>query len=80
MTSETTVTEMKARIATPEQAESIRPFGIEMKILMDAEHTGGKFSAIVGELNPGEGPPPHLHREGGVFLRSGRSVFARRQW
>ena len=50
-------------IATPAAAECIRPFGIDMKVLLGAEHTGGTFSAIVGELKPGEGPPPHLHRD-----------------
>ena len=41
----------------------IRPFGIDMKVMLGAEHTGGTFSAIVGEVKPGEGPPPHLHRD-----------------
>ena len=44
-------------------AERIRPFGIDMKVMLGAEHTGGTFSAIVGEIKPGEGPPPHLHRD-----------------
>lgn len=50
-------------IMTPEQAEMICPFGIDMKVMLGAEHTGGTFSAIVGEVKPGEGPPPHLHRD-----------------
>jgi mannose-6-phosphate isomerase-like protein (cupin superfamily) len=50
-------------IMTPDQAEMIRPFGIDMKVMLGAEHTGGTFSAIVGEVKPGEGPPPHLHRD-----------------
>ena len=44
-------------------AEKIRPFGIDMKVMLGAEHTGGTFSAVVGEVKPGEGPPPHLHRD-----------------
>jgi mannose-6-phosphate isomerase-like protein (cupin superfamily) len=50
-------------IATPADAESIRPFGIDMKVLIGGEHTGGGFSAIVADIKPGEGPPPHLHRD-----------------
>jgi mannose-6-phosphate isomerase-like protein (cupin superfamily) len=50
-------------IVTEAAAENIRPFGIDMKVLLGGEHTGGTFSAIVGELKPGEGPPPHLHRD-----------------
>ena len=50
-------------IMTPDQAEMIRPFGIDMKVMLGAKHTGGTFSAIVGEVKPGEGPPPHLHRD-----------------
>lgn len=53
----------KPRITLPEDAEPIRPFGIEMKVLLSADDTGGSFSAIVAELKPGEGPPPHLHRD-----------------
>jgi mannose-6-phosphate isomerase-like protein (cupin superfamily) len=50
-------------IMTPAEAETIRPFGIDMKVMLGAEHTGGKFSAILAEIKPGEGPPPHLHRD-----------------
>ena len=55
--------ERKPRIATADGAEAIRPFGIDMKVLIGGEHTGGTFSAIVAEIKPGEGPPPHLHRD-----------------
>ncbi len=50
-------------IMPSERAEHIRPFGIDMKVMLGAEHTGGVFSAILGEVKPGEGPPPHLHRD-----------------
>jgi mannose-6-phosphate isomerase-like protein (cupin superfamily) len=66
MTSEPGVTsgaEQKPRIATPGDAETIRPFGIDMKVLIGGEHTGGTFSAITADINPGEGPPLHLHRD-----------------
>jgi mannose-6-phosphate isomerase-like protein (cupin superfamily) len=51
------------RIIPAETAEAIRPFGLDMKVMLDAAATGGAFSAIVVDLKPGEGPPPHLHRD-----------------
>jgi quercetin dioxygenase-like cupin family protein len=50
-------------IMSPEAAEQIRPFGIDMKVMLGAEHTGGVFSAVLAEVRPGDGPPPHLHRD-----------------
>jgi mannose-6-phosphate isomerase-like protein (cupin superfamily) len=50
-------------IVSADAAEQIRPFGIDMRVMLGAEHTGGTFSAILGEVKPGEGPPPHLHRD-----------------
>jgi mannose-6-phosphate isomerase-like protein (cupin superfamily) len=50
-------------IMSPEAAEQIRPFGIDMKVMLGAEHTGGTFSAVLAEVKPGDGPPPHLHRD-----------------
>ena len=50
-------------IARPETAETISPFGIDMKVMLGGEHTGGAFSAVIAEVKPGEGPPPHLHRD-----------------
>ncbi len=57
------VAQMQPRIVMPGDAETLRPFGIDMKVLLGAEHTGGTFSAIVAEIKPGEGPPLHLHRD-----------------
>ena len=56
-------TRIEPRIAQREDAESIRPFGIEMKVMIAAALTGGTCSVLIGELKPGEGPPPHLHRD-----------------
>ena len=33
-----------------------------MKVMMAAAQTSGTCSVLIGELKPGEGPPPHLHR------------------
>ena len=46
-----------------EDAESIRPFGIEMNVMIAAEQTSGTCSVLIAEFKPGEGPPPHLHRD-----------------
>jgi quercetin dioxygenase-like cupin family protein len=48
-------------IVKSEQAEPIKPFGLDMKILLTTEATGGAISAIMGWHKPGEGPPDHLH-------------------
>lgn len=55
-------TQLEPRITRREDAESIRPFGIEMKVMMAAAQTSDTCSVLIGELKPGEGPPPHLHR------------------
>jgi mannose-6-phosphate isomerase-like protein (cupin superfamily) len=54
---------VEPRITSSENAESIRPFGIDMKVLIAAAQTGGTCSVLIGELKPGDGPPPHLHRD-----------------
>ena len=52
---------LQATIVTPEQAEPIKPFGLDMKVLLTTEATGGAVSVIMGWHKPGEGPPDHLH-------------------
>jgi mannose-6-phosphate isomerase-like protein (cupin superfamily) len=52
---------MQPRITALDQAASIKPFGIDMKLMLGSEHTGGTFSAVVAFVAPGEGPPPHRH-------------------
>ena len=52
---------LQATIITPEQALSIKPFGLDMKVLLTTEATGGAISVIVGWHKPGEGPPDHVH-------------------
>jgi quercetin dioxygenase-like cupin family protein len=54
-------TPIRPAIVTREQAPSIKPFGIDMKILLTTEATGGAISVIMGWHKPGEGPPDHLH-------------------
>jgi len=54
---------LKPRIIAPESTEKLKPFGIDMQVVLGADATAGTFSAIIAELKPGEGPPPHLHRD-----------------
>jgi quercetin dioxygenase-like cupin family protein len=51
----------QAIIVKPEQALPITPFGLEMKVLLTTEATGGALSVIIGSHKPGEGPPDHVH-------------------
>jgi quercetin dioxygenase-like cupin family protein len=52
---------VRAAIVKPEQAPSIRPFGLDMKVLLTTEATGCATSVIMGWHKPGEGPPDHVH-------------------
>jgi quercetin dioxygenase-like cupin family protein len=54
-------TPLQPAIVTPKQALSIKPFGLEMKILLTTEATGGAISVIMAWHKPGEGPPDHVH-------------------
>ena len=48
-------------IVKPEQALSIKPFGLDVKVLLTTEATGGAISVLMGWLKPGEGPSDHVH-------------------
>ena len=48
-------------IVKPEQALSIKPFGLDVKVLLSTEATGGAISVLMGWLKPGEGPSDHVH-------------------
>ena len=52
---------LHATIVKPEQAFPIKPFGLDMKVLLTTEATGGAISVIMGWHKPGEGPPDHVH-------------------
>ena len=52
---------LRAAIVTGERAPSIKPFGIDMKVLLTTEATGGAISVIMAWHKPGEGPPDHVH-------------------
>ena len=48
-------------IVTPDEATAIKPFGLDMQVLLSSEATGGKISVIMASHKPAEGPPDHLH-------------------
>ena len=54
-------TSLQPAIVTPKQALSITPFGVEMRVLLTTEATGGAISVIMAWHKPGEGPPDHVH-------------------
>ena len=54
-------TPLQPTIVTPKQALSIKPFGLDMDVLLTTEATGGTTSVIVAWHKPGEGPPAHVH-------------------
>ncbi|MDE2006367.1 MAG: cupin domain-containing protein [Rhodospirillales bacterium] len=51
------------RIVAPGDATALRPFGIDMRMMLGAEATGGSFSLVIATLDPGQGPPPHRHAD-----------------
>jgi len=52
---------LQPAIVSREQALAIKPFGIDMRILLSTEATGGAISVIMAWHKPGEGPPDHVH-------------------
>jgi mannose-6-phosphate isomerase-like protein (cupin superfamily) len=60
-------------IAEPERVAAIEAFGLDMKILLTTEATGGATSILMAWHKPGEGPPDHVHlrREEIFFVVSG---------
>jgi quercetin dioxygenase-like cupin family protein len=52
---------MQATVIKPEQALPIKPFGLDMKVLLTTEATGGAISILMAWHKPGEGPPDHVH-------------------
>src|SRR5215467_7813745 len=51
----------QAIIVNSEAAQRIKPFGLDMRVLLSTEATGGAISVIMAWHKPGEGPPDHVH-------------------
>jgi mannose-6-phosphate isomerase-like protein (cupin superfamily) len=54
-------TALQPAVVTPKQALLIKPFGLDMNVLLTTEATGGATSVIAAWHKPGEGPPAHVH-------------------
>jgi len=52
---------LSATVIGREQAQSIKAFGLDMKVLLTTEATGGAISVLMAWHKPGEGPPDHVH-------------------
>jgi quercetin dioxygenase-like cupin family protein len=61
-------------ITEPEQVPAIKPFNMQMKVLLTTEDTAGAVSVIMAWHKPGEGPPDHVHfdQEETFFIVDGR--------
>jgi quercetin dioxygenase-like cupin family protein len=52
---------LRATIVKAEQALPLKAFGLDMKVLLSTEATGGAMSVLIADHKPGEGPPDHVH-------------------
>lgn len=52
---------LQPTVVTPEQAHVIKPFGLNVKVFLTTETTGGATSVLMGWHRPGEGAPDHVH-------------------
>ncbi|GAB7524561.1 hypothetical protein PBS_35480 [Paraburkholderia sp. 2C] len=64
---------LKPLVVTAAEAIAIKPFGLDMQIMLTTEQGGGALSIILVSHRPGEGPPDHLHRsqEECIFIVDG---------
>ena len=58
---DTTPTPLQAAVIKLEQALPLKAFGLDLKVLLTTEATGGAISVLMGWHKPGEGPPDHVH-------------------
>ena len=65
---------LRPLITEPEQVPAIKPFNMQMKVLLTTEDTAGAVSVIMAWHKPGEGPPDHVHfdQEETFFIVDGR--------
>jgi quercetin dioxygenase-like cupin family protein len=49
------------KIVTAAAGEALRPFGLDMRVLLSATESNEATSVILAHHKPGEGPPPHYH-------------------
>jgi len=51
----------KSKIVSVATGEALRPFGLDMHVLLSSKDSVEATSVIVAAHKPGEGPPPHYH-------------------
>jgi quercetin dioxygenase-like cupin family protein len=51
----------QAMIVTPNEGEFVRPFGLDMRIMLTTEQTGGALAAVYARHEPEQGPIDHVH-------------------
>lgn len=49
-------------VIAPGQGRTLCAFGDTIQLKLGAEQTGGSLAIGLGIVEPGSGPPPHLHR------------------
>jgi mannose-6-phosphate isomerase-like protein (cupin superfamily) len=52
---------LQAAVVTPADGSPLMAFGLEMRVLLTTESTGGATSVLMAWHQPGEGPPDHVH-------------------
>ena len=52
---------LQATIVKPDQALPLKAFGLDLRVLLTTEATGGAISVLIGWHKPGEGPSDHVH-------------------
>src|SRR5262249_57321329 len=52
---------LQATVINLEEALAIKAFGLDMRVLLTTETTGGAISVLMAWHKPGEGPPDHVH-------------------
>ena len=58
---EATRSPLEAAVIEFEQAPAINAFGLDVRVLLTTEATGGAISVLMAWHKPGEGPPDHVH-------------------
>jgi mannose-6-phosphate isomerase-like protein (cupin superfamily) len=58
---EPTTAALRAAMVRLEHVPTIKPFGLDVKVLLPTDTTGGIISVPMVWHKPGEGPPRHVH-------------------
>ena len=76
--------QMKAVTVLPGGAKSVNVFGVQVNLLVTGQDTGGAYATYEAVVEPGAGPPPHIHhqddeaflvQEGEFEILRGQEIF-----